>query len=521
MKPTPSPRALTSPRGARSPRNSSADSYLSAFLRHTKSKWFLAVFGTVAGISLLRDRPTSIDADLSFIDLPPIPFAPIPVSSYTSSTKTTRISTEQPAKGKESTKKKEKESKEGPVLSKPKTDRIKILQSYNASLHPILNTVTEVQVHFIADLSNPIAPPSKFLLDGLERSDYTQVHAITFLNPGKREVQVHRRKDDVPLIWMVDWGSMQRDCHRLERVLDGSRLPSEMVVLVDFTGSARQTQCKFWNKNVRLVKRNIVEGRHYKKKKTLDPGRLATNAGTPGGPTLHAPLIVREKMVEALWELTGNGKDPSSYKERNIDVSFLWDNGDNSHYGFFRRDVAKMVKTMHHSKYDSSSSKIIEALAQNVHNDEKGMEAGNVQIEYAQTLLSSKIVVVAQRDEWEDQYRLMESLASGALVLLDSMLAPPEGLVNNTNCIMYEGLVSLKKLIRYYLKNESKRKAIAKKGFKLALGRHRSWHRIESILFGRPLTLVDQPSNLAPERAPRPDLLTVVEGDDQLMMPVR
>jgi hypothetical protein len=40
-----------------------------------------------------------------------------------------------------------------------------------------------------------------------------------------------------------------------------------------------------------------------------------------------------------------------------------------------------------------------------------------VHLEYGRRLLQSKIVVVAQKDEWEDRYRLMEGLASRALVL--------------------------------------------------------------------------------------------------------
>jgi spore maturation protein CgeB len=138
-------------------------------------------------------------------------------------------------------------------------------------------------------------------------------------------------------------------------------------------------------------------------------------------------------------------------------------------------------------------------------NDEKRIGAGNVHFDYIQTFMSSKIVGVAQRVECEDQYRLMKSLASGAFVLTDPMVAPPEGLVNNTNCIVYENLSSLKRLIRYYLKHESKRQAIAKRGYTLALG-HQSWHRIETILFGRPLTQVGQPTKLAPQRAPRPEI---------------
>jgi hypothetical protein len=121
--------------------------------------------------------------------------------------------------------------------------------------------------------------------------------------------------------------------------------------------------------------------------------------------------------------------------KRTINVVLLWNKGDYAYYGLFLRDVVKLVKTLHQSKYGDSCFKnnnTIESLVKIMDNAEKGTGARNVQFHYIQTLMTSKIVVFAQPDEWEDQYRLMESLASGALVLTDSMLAPPEGLVNNT-----------------------------------------------------------------------------------------
>jgi hypothetical protein len=95
------------------------------------------------------------------------------------------------------------------------------------------------------------------------------------------------------------------------------------------------------------------------------------------------------------------------------------------------------------------------------------------------------------------------------------MVAGPAGLKNMSNVIIYDSPQNLKRLIRYYLKDDDKRKAIAKKGFKLALGRHRSWHRIEEILFGKPLTHVDKGFRLAPEKAAHLEVLEVTLIDEE------
>jgi glycosyltransferase involved in cell wall biosynthesis len=130
-------------------------------------------------------------------------------------------------------------------------------------------------------------------------------------------------------------------------------------------------------------------------------------------------------------------------------------------------------------------------------------------------LLQSKIVVVAQRDEWEDHYRLYESLASGALVLTDPMLALPEGLVNGTNLLVYDTLQDLERLLTYYLKHDEERQEIAKRGFSMVMGRHRSWHRMEQILFGQPQTSVDKPYAEAPRKQERPEMKLIEYAADR------
>jgi hypothetical protein len=379
----------------------------------------------------------------------------------------------------------------------------------------------------------------EFLLDGITRSPFMRLTGRTSLEPMSQletKFFTTENSDGLPLLYLVDWGSMNRDCHRLRVVLDTVENQREerkneddesnegslllpYVLLVDFSSSPRLGNCTFLmhtfgktdKGRVRFSKRSIVQGRYYNFTTTsVHPGSLlpplhsngATTTGTGGDsllPILHSPLVLRESFVVTQLAVLTNQSTSVLDHHRPIDVTCFWTRGDYSHYGFYRREVAESVKKLHHSTpYDHIK---IEARVQLSYSDKKQMEDGGiVQYKYVQDLLSTKIVVISQRDEWEDNYRLMESLASGALVLSDPMIAPPAGLQNKVNIVFYPNPRELRNLIRYYLHpdHESKRIAIAQKGFELAMGRHRSWHRMEELLFGEPLTNVNLPFEVAP-----------------------
>ena len=91
-------------------------------------------------------------------------------------------------------------------------------------------------------------------------------------------------------------------------------------------------------------------------------------------------------------------------------------------------------------------------------------------------------------------------MASGALVMSEVMAAPPSGLVNGTNVVLYDSPDSLRRLVLYYLEREDERRMIAQRGQKLALGLHRSWHGLERVLFGQPMTRALEPFARAPKR---------------------
>jgi hypothetical protein len=420
-----------------------------------------------------------------------------------------------------------------------------LLQSYNASLYPLIPdgpTDEILQVHLIVDVTSESAivePSSKFLLDGTERSKYLQAVGVTFIRPlpPLGTMEIHPRNHSLPFLYLIDFGSLNRDCHRLQLVMETLQREYEeqakeagviandntYTLLADFTGSTRQTYCEFLvqdgthqkDSQVRLAKRSIVQGRHYDHDtKAVNLGSVARNQWKQDGraPVMHSPLVVREAFITSTQNVTKGQKVQEM--DRPMDVGMFWTNGDYSHFGFYRRDTAKVIKTLHHSKITERT--LMENQVGLSYTDIKGFGSGNIQFQYVRDLLSCKIVVVTQRDEYEDHYRLMESLASGALVMTDKMLAMPAGLVDKVNVIVYDSPAELKKLVRYYLQpeNEKERRRIALEGFKLVMGRHRCWHRLEELIFGQPMTSVYKPYELAPKKEERSDSMYWIAADE-------
>ena len=104
-------------------------------------------------------------------------------------------------------------------------------------------------------------------------------------------------------------------------------------------------------------------------------------------------------------------------------------------------------------------------------------------------MLGSKIVIVTQKDSWEDHYRMFEALACGPLVITDYMLALPNGLENGTHLLMFHSIAELHHLVQYYLSRDTERVEIAERGYQIAMNQHRSHHRLEHLIFGAPITI--------------------------------
>ena len=104
--------------------------------------------------------------------------------------------------------------------------------------------------------------------------------------------------------------------------------------------------------------------------------------------------------------------------------------------------------------------------------------------DYIQAMLTTKVIVLAQRDKWEGHFRLMEGLLSGALVLHDPQLYWPYGIVDGESIVVYHSIPDLKEKILYYLdpSHEEERIAIAQRGREVALSMNRQSKNLERLL---------------------------------------
>lgn len=309
-----------------------------------------------------------------------------------------------------------------------------------------------------------------------------------------------------------------------------SNSPTWTVGFVDVVDSGKQFYgcpqhmdvfLKNISKEVRYWKRAAVIERSFNDTtKSLNPGKLHgsirnlldyPNKKQPGPtqllpsmPLYHTPINVRTDMVETIATLLQEDSDLRRYnltlaspiesslpRPRHVAHFFpptlkgYRDEAPN--FAKLRMSVSQMIlqfaKVQNANK--SSTNNKVDVLVNSLGGSgERGRSSP--QVEYARELLKTKIVVVAQRDTWEDHWRLFEAIISGALVMTDTILAMPDGLVHRESIVMYSSLEELKEKLGYYLdpSNEAERIAIAAKGRFVAMDRHRSWHRMEEIALG-------------------------------------
>ena len=189
---------------------------------------------------------------------------------------------------------------------------------------------------------------------------------------------------------------------------------------------------------------------------------------------------------------------PATDLVRPVDVVHMWEIGKHYNSATLREDVSKVVSSLNGTTtHNNNKNKMVNGRYIHTSTKLQGSNAGagrnTVSTKYVQALLQTKIVVVAQRDKWEDHYRLMEGLSAGALVVMDVMLGLPSGLIDGQHVIIYHDLDQLREQILYYLQHDEERIQIAKNGWEVAMSRHRSYHRIEELVFGCPRTKVNMP----------------------------
>lgn len=258
----------------------------------------------------------------------------------------------------------------------------------------------------------------------------------------------------------------------------------------------------------------------------IDPGKLLDeyhHTSTEPGSMVHFPSLnltanlprhgrlnfpVRSDIVQSLEKIVQQNysHDSASIEEhdRPFDLAHFWglhkkDWEHDESYPYFRLRVSHLL-----DNYCTTSTNLKCFIGVAGPRGRTGRrKSGHA---YISQMLQTKMVVVTQRDEWEDHYRLMEALVSGALVLTDQMWSLPQGYKDGQSMVLFRSANELLQKVNYYLQHPSKRIVIAKAGRKLALEQHRSWHRMEQVVFGRVLT--------TPELSDLVQLPNIVEEDD-------
>jgi hypothetical protein len=316
---------------------------------------------------------------------------------------------------------------------------------------------------------------------------------------------------DPKVVWVGYTRSFKKEdewCAKfLEHVLSAKArrvelgLPSSWPIhIVDWHDYPRLHQCTnveeaVGKEFVFYSQRSIVKRRKWNQEKGwVDAGTLI-NLAEEGGPAYrHTPLVVRTDIIENLKSsLRERGltrlSDNIEALDRPIDVAHFWPVSpphNNSKYSDgnsnLRTTVSKIVDELGNSAYGLN---VFVGFSGSIGRQGRTGTSSA----YTDVMLSTKIVLVTQRDGWEDHYRLFEALISGALVMTDHMLSLPSGLKNGSSILEFSSADELKSLIDYYLKHPEERLAIAQQGRHISMIHHRSWHRMEEIIFGRALTL--------------------------------
>ena len=368
-------------------------------------------------------------------------------------------------------------------------ERLSSKSSYDPVKFPMFTTISKKKVLFLSQnlVSGKV---QHVLLDGFQRSDFIDLVYVVALNSSS-SYTTEWGED----LWVHDSPSPECSSPELLNYLVsaqqlGNHNRNILLLQVDYEDFPMVQTCSKLipliggKENIRYAKRSIVEGRQFNwTKGWVDHGYYSNNSGldVTGGPIVHAPYGVRTDQVEILRELIldQNVTSPVDFGPKSWDVSHLWDK-DNHPVSHLRNRVTDVCLELVGITLPSSGRKLRAWCQLAGTRGSRGRRT--VHREYLMQLLSSRIVIVTQRDKWEGHYRLMEALAAGTMVLADFMLSLPKGLVHGESVVLFRSEQELRDLILYYADHEEERRQIALRGWEVAMGRHRSWHRMEELL---------------------------------------
>ena len=185
----------------------------------------------------------------------------------------------------------------------------------------------------------------------------------------------------------------------------------------------------------------------------------------------------------------GDGRDVSYHLSEDVarlrrptDVRTFWNGTVCNMHCSFRNRISDIVRTMPQRRSGGNGTGHIVAntdVVGYIHN--KGRN--NVHPDFISGMLTTKIIVLAQRDRWEGHSRLFEALLSGALVLHDPQVYWPHGTVDGENLVVYNSWIDLELKVLHYLdpRNDEERIRIGRRGRETALLHHRTWRQAERL----------------------------------------
>ena len=258
---------------------------------------------------------------------------------------------------------------------------------------------------------------------------------------------------------------------------------------------------------VKYTQRSIVALRRWNEtRQWVNPGYII-DMNDEGKAYQHTSLVVRTDTIIALDQVLRERNEalssPIEQLERVTDLTQFWPAqvaGNDTTVGGveskLRTRVSALIASMaDNQKYTAHGKPLTVYVGLAGKPAFDGRQS--VAKDYIEKLLNTKIIVITQRDAWEDHYRLFEGLISGAMVLCDRMLSLPDGLQNGTHLVEFTTESDFVQKALYYLEHDEERLSIAHEGRRVSMARHRSWHRMEEIIFGKPLSVCSEKADSA------------------------
>ena len=290
----------------------------------------------------------------------------------------------------------------------------------------------------------------------------------------KAAPQLNGRPSDVDL--MILHGCMTPD----QAIVWREQYPDIPAIVLDY-----KDEQKLWHPELRVLahfKRNMSIREHGRPLGVVDYNPHVVH---------FSPYCVREDVVEEM----------SKYSEhtRDMDVCCFFEPNDDNwsqhipmHYerGYALRDtVEKNVGWCGTRKLAASTLKMAQkwygcGYKMHIGKTGGGQTEGrrSPQEDYCRLMATTKIIVTATPDGWEGDYRLMEAISSGALVLHNRMALPPHGLVDGEHWVIYDDHIDMLEKVYYYMTNQEEASTIGKTGRDYVLQNHKPHHRVESWL---------------------------------------